>query len=196
MIALRMNAPGLRSRYVDGGTDAVLAVAPCVLVVPPPPSAYRILTLGVTPKAAFFMGALWCVDGCWRACNQWLLILSAPVGIRSPYVRAAVKTCGAPQSIYENSRAGLSPLAVRLHGRLRVEHRCTCDSVRPLNQCQPEGLVSALHSITSKTGMPKVVGLYPPQVSGALISQKRANDKNAGRPLAGWRYSLEELTCK
>jgi hypothetical protein len=66
MIALRMNAPGLRSRYVDQGIDAVLAVAPRVLVVSLPWSAYRILTLGVTPKTAFFVGVLW-----WLGVEMW-----------------------------------------------------------------------------------------------------------------------------
>jgi hypothetical protein len=90
------------------------------------------------------------------------------------------------------SRAVLRTLAAALHRALGVKDRCTCDSVRSLNQCQPEGLVSALHSITSETGMPKVVGLYPPQVSGALISQRRAKGITSGRPLAGWWYSLKE----
>jgi hypothetical protein len=142
MIALRMNAPGLRSRYVGTGCERLFdrrVKWPCSCTSPVP--AYRILPLGVSFKEAFSI-----------------------------------------------SRAAPHAIAMRLHRRLGAKDRCTCDSVRPLNQYQPEGLVSALHSITSKTGMPKVVGLYPPQVSGALISQRRANYRNAGRPLAGWLY--------
>jgi hypothetical protein len=88
MIALRMNAPGLRSRYVRTGTDAFLAGASSGLVVDlPPVPAYRILPLGVPPKGAFSI-----------------------------------------------SRAGLSPLAVRLHGRLRAKHR---PAYTPLRAVRP-----------------------------------------------------------
>jgi hypothetical protein len=91
----------------------------------------------------------------------------------------------ASKAAFSRSRAAPHATATRLHRRLGRVDRCTCDSVRPLNQCQPEGLVSALHSITSKTGMPKVVGLYLPQVSGALISQRSANGNNVRQTTGG-----------
>lgn len=141
MIALRMSAPGLRSRYVGCGNEAVSAFAPCVLVVPPPHPAYRILTLGAKPKTAF-------------------------------------------------SRAALHAIATALHRALGRKDRCCIAIVGPLFVKQPEGLGEALHSAPSETGMPKVIGLCPPQVSGALISERCAKDHNTSRSLAGCLYGF------
>lgn len=172
MFALRMNAPGLRSRYVDQGIDAVLAVAPRVLVVSLPWSAYRILTLGVTPKTAFFVGVLWCVDGCRRTCSQWLLILSAPVGIRSPHVLAAVKICGAPQSIYEYSRAVLRTLAAALHRELGAKDRPASHPAASRAACESEGLRKTCEQGGNKrTSMNRI----PPAPTAACRAEQRGS---------------------
>jgi hypothetical protein len=75
--------------------------------------------------------------------------------------------------------------AMSLHGLLGRIHRCSCDSAPPLDRHRPEGLGDALHGAPSETGKPKVMGLYPPQVSGALISESSAKGNNAGSSLAG-----------
>lgn len=170
MFATRMSAPGLRSRYVERGTDAVLAVAPSVLVAPPPRSAYGILTLGATPKAAFFMGVF-------GASSGWTLVSLATTA-KDP------RAGGSPENIYEHSCAGLRSLVRACMGCAEEYTAAACDSRCPLYQ--PEGLVCALHSVPSETEKPKVIGLYPSQVSDALISQKGAKGLNAGRSLAGW----------
>jgi hypothetical protein len=206
MIYPRMSAPGLRSRYVERDTEAVLAFASCVLVEPPSRSAYRILTLGAKPRTAFFMGVL---KGGWNSlrvpstdCKLYGNAVSyAPkrIGYSLRILNGATARYGSPRRGIETeaqqpfarpskhlcySRAGLRSLVRACMGCAEEYTAAACDSRPPLYQ--PEGLVCALHSVPSETGKPKVIGLYPSQVSDALISEKGAKGLNAGRSLAGW----------
>lgn len=61
----------------------------------------------------------------------------------------------------------------------------------------PEVLDGAWPSTSSETGKPKVIGLYPPQVSGDLISKSKAQDKNAkcGRSVAAGEIGNSRGRC-
>lgn len=50
----------------------------------------------------------------------------------------------------------------------------------------PEVLDSAWPRMSSETGKPKVIGLYPPQVSGDLIRKRLAQDNNVSE-VDHWR---------